>query len=271
MNFYIPTYEECLEIVKNNPKMYFYERKNIIDSYKLSIFGYRHAQYNNFMLPIINKPDVNALELKGISYVFNDDGTVFNHYLMLHKFWELNQYEHCTYDLFKDKKIKNITTKEDGFLITFIMLPSGDIVSQTKKGYDLYINILANSYIAKPDYFIFIKECLLNDIQPIFELVGERSFVKYVKPDLILTKLRCNKTGKYLNINDYNTYDISVVEEHKNNYSLDDLLELKKTVNDIEGWVVHFEDDTILKIKTDWWIEKKKNKKQKKNETLQIF
>ena len=266
MDFYIPTYEECLEIVDSNPQMYFYERKYNIDSYKLSIFGYRHAQYNNFILPIIPKPDVNALELKGISYVFNDDGTLYKHYLMLHKFWELNQYEHCAYELFKDKEIKNITTKEDGFLITYIMLPSGDIISQTKKGYDHYVNMLANEYIAKSAYYVFIKNCLSQDVQPIFELVGERTCinqVKYKKPDLILTKLRCNKTGKYLDITDYNTDGVSVVKEYKNNYTLDDLLELKKTVKKIEGWIVHFEDDTILKVKTDWWIKQKKKKKKK--------
>ena len=261
MDFYIPTYEECLEIVDKNPQMYFYERKYNIDNYKLSIFGYRYAHYNNFILPIISNDEINALELKGMSYVFNDDGTVFNHYLMLHKFWELNQYEHCTYELFKDKEIKNITTKEDGFLITFIMLPSGDIISQTKKGYDLYPNILANEYLAKSNYYFFIKECLSQNIQPIFELVGEKSLVKYRKPDLILTKLRCNKTGKYLDIKDYKTYDVSVVKEYKNDYSLDDLLKLKKNVKKIEGWIVHFEDDTILKVKTDWWINKKNKKK----------
>jgi len=264
MDFYIPTYEECLEIVGSNPKMYFYEQKYNIDSYKLSIFGYRYAQYNNFILPVIPEPDINALELKGISYVFNDDGSLYNHYLMLHKFWELNQYEHCTYELFKDKEIKNITTKEDGFLITYIMLPSGDIVSQTKKGYDQYVNMLANEYIGKTNYYVFIRECLLQNIQPIFELVGEKNCVnrvKYKNPNLILTKLRCNKTGKYLDIKDFDTKNISVVKEYKNKYNIDDLLELKKTVKKIEGWIVHFQDDTILKVKTDWWSNQKKKKK----------
>ena len=104
------------------------------------------------------------------------------------------------------------------------------------------------------------KECLLNNIQPMFELVGERSLVKYKEPNLILTKLRCNKTGKYLDIKNHNTYDVSVVKEYKN-YNLDDLLDLKKNKKYIEGWIVHFEDDTILKVKTDWWINKKNKKK----------
>jgi len=257
MEFYIPTYEECLEIVDSNPQMYFYERKYVIDSYRLSVFGYRYAKYNNFMLPIITKPHINALELKGLSFVFGDNGELYNRYLMLNKFWELNQYEHSDYESYKDKIIKNVTTKEDGFQITFIMLPSGDIVSQTKKGYDLLQNMLANEYIANSDYFVFIKECLLNGIQPIFELVGDKLQVEYHERDLILTKLRCNKTGKYLDIKDFNTKGISIVKQYDNNYTLDDILELKETVERCEGWIVQFEDDTILKIKTDWWINEK--------------
>lgn len=238
--------------------MYFYERKYIIDSYNVSIFGYRYAQYNNFMLPIIDKPHINALEMKGLSYIFNDDGEVFNHYIMLNKFWEIDQYEHCKYELYKDKEIKNVTTKEDGFLITFIMLPSGDIISQTKRGYDTPENLLANEYLTDVNYKGFIKTSLLKGIQPIFELVGDKLYVEYNNPKLILTKLRCNKTGKYLNIKNYFIQNIPIVNEY--NYSVDELLELKRTITNTEGWIVHFEDDTLLKIKTDWWVNEKKKK-----------
>lgn len=258
MNFYIPTYQDCLNIVENNPKLYFYECKYLIDSYYISIFCYRYAKYNNFILPIINKPKINALELKGISFVFDDNNDV-KHYLMLNKFWELNQYEHCKYDLFKDKEIKNITTKEDGFLITFIKLPSGEIISQTKNGFDTPENIIANNFINNNvNYYKFINNCIENNIRPIFELVGPTLYVKYNKEDLILIKLRNNNTGEYLNIKDYNISNISVVKEY--NYTLDELIELKKNVANIEGWIVHFTDDTLLKIKTDWWINEKNNK-----------
>lgn len=262
MSFYIPTYKECLSMIDNNPLMYFYERKYVIDSYRVSIFGYRYAQFNNFMLPVIETPNINALELKGISFVFDDNGEVFKHYLMLNKFWEMDQYEHCNKDKFINKEIKNVTTKEDGFLITFIMLPSGDIISQTKKGFDSEENLESNKYLDNKDYFDFISYCLNNDIQPIFELVDSSFYVKYDKQSLILTKLRCNNTGKYLNISDYNTNGIEVVEEY--DYTLDELLEKKKEDKETEGWIVHFTDDTLLKIKTDWWI----NEKKKRYETV---
>ena len=255
MNFYIPTYEECLEIVDKNPDMYFYERKYLINSYNLSTFGYRHARYNNFILPIIDKPHINALELKGITYVFDDDKS-YKHYLLLHKFWEIDQYNHCRYDIYKEKKIKNITIKEDGFLVSFLKLPDDTIISFTKHGFDEITNILANKFLDNPNYYKFIKTCLDKNIQPIFELIGRKLVVDYGDlNELILLKLRNNLTGQYLNINDFDTNEIKIITEV--NKTLNGLLTISDKVENCEGWVVHFDDDTLLKVKTKWWQNKK--------------
>jgi len=73
---------------------------------------------------------------------------------------------------------------------------------------------------------------------------------------MVLLKLRCNKTGKYLDIKDID--EVPIVNEYS--YSLTDILELKKDVENKEGWILHFEDDdTMLKIKTDWWVNEKRN------------
>jgi hypothetical protein len=257
MNFYIPSYEECLEIVENNPSMYFIERKFIIDNYNISIFGYRYAKYNNFMIPIISKPYINALEMKGICFVFNDDGTIFKHYVMLHKFWELNQYQHSKYELFNNKKIKNITTKEDGFLFSFLKLPNNKIIPFNKHGFfdDQHLEVV--NFLDNKNYYNFINYCLNNNIQPLFEYIGSKLYVNYGnKKDLILLKLRNNLTGQYLNINEFNTKGISIIEEKKETFN--EIIELAKTLTNIEGWVVHFNDDTMLKVKTNWWIKLKK-------------
>lgn len=253
MKFYVPTYEECVEIVDSNPDMYFYERKYVVDGYRISIFGYRLARYNNFMMPLVDKPNINALELKGMSFVFDDDGTVYNHNIMLNKFWEIDQYNHSNYKLFENKNIKNITIKEDGFLISFIKLPNGYIISQTKHGFDNNENIQSNKFLENKNYYKFINYCLDNDIRPIFEYVGAKLKINYDNKDLILIKLRDNKTGEYLDINDFDTTGISKVEGIKS--TLDDLLYMKDKVKDQEGWVVHFDDDDIIKVKTKWWKE----------------
>ncbi|MDY0270207.1 RNA ligase [Trichloromonas sp.] len=259
MKFYIPTYEDCINIINNNPDMYFYENKYVIDNYNLSIFGYRYAKYNNFMLPILDNPNINALELKGICFVFDDDGSVFNHHLLLHKFWEIDQYNHCRYELFKDKKIKNITTKEDGYLVSFLKLPNNKIISFTKHGIDETINLKVNDFLSDKNYFDFINRCLNKNIQPIFEYIGTKMYVDYGdRKDLILLKLRCNKTGKYLDIENYKSEGINMVEYH--NKTLEQLIIDCKSEHNIEGYVVHFEDDTFLKLKTNWWVNEKNKK-----------
>jgi T4 RnlA family RNA ligase len=253
----IPTYNDCLEIIDNNPDMYFYERKYIIDSYNVSIFGYRYAKYNNFILPIIDKPHINALELKGLTYIFDDNGE-YKHFLLLDKFWEIDQYEHCKYDFYKDKKIKNVTVKEDGFLISFLQLPNGKILSFAKNGLDSDVNNEANEYLDKPHYKKFIEYCLDNDYQPIFELVGRNLHKKYDNKDLILLKIRNNNTGGYLDVSDFDTGDITVVENVEK--TLDELLDISNKISNLEGWVVHFDNGVQLKIKTKWWIELKNEK-----------
>ena len=38
--------------------------------------------------------------------------------------------------------------------------------------------------------------------------------------------------------------------------TLEDLVELSKTITDKEGWVIQFEDDTFVKQKTDWYFKR---------------
>lgn len=253
----IPTYKNCLDIVNNNPDRYFYENKYSINDYNISIFCYRYATYNNFLLPIIDKPKVKALELKGLSFIFDDNGKIFNHHLMLHKFWEIDQYPHCRYELFKDKKIKNVTVKEDGIMFTFVKLPDNTIMSQCKKGFFLDTNDYVNKYLENKHYCKFVNFCLSNNIQPIFELINNdfKNRVQYDDNKLLLIKLRNNKTGKYLNFNDVDTTNIETVNHIKFN-SLDDVILSVKNKENFEGYVVQFDDDSMLKLKSDWWKNK---------------
>ena len=39
--------------------------------------------------------------------------------------------------------------------------------------------------------------------------------------------------------------------------TLDELIDISNIVKNCEGWVVHFEDDDLLKVKTNWWRDQK--------------
>jgi hypothetical protein len=136
MKRYLPTYEDCVKICEENDNLIFFEKKYVIDNYKISCFNYRLADLNHFMNPIKDNININAFELRGITFIFNEDGSLYKRYLLLDKFFNLNQTEISLYDKVKDLEIESIYVKEDGSLITFIKLPNDRIVCKSKMSFD---------------------------------------------------------------------------------------------------------------------------------------
>lgn len=270
MKYYIPTYQECLDIVEFNEPMTFYEKQRSFQNHNFSVFNYRKAEYKHFLKPIENK-DITAFEMKGLTFLHHDGKSY--HHLMFNKFWELNQYPEFSYDNFKNKKIKRVMIKEDGNLISFVRLPDGKIFSKVKEGFISSFNKTANRFVDEHDkYQKFISYCLDNNIAPLFELVGEnRIILKYEENDLILLNLRNNLTGEYIDYEtlDYDLDGISIIRNEK--YTLNELIEMAKTMEEFEGWVVQFEDDMLLKVKTQWYYNmtdfmlKQRNKSRRKS------
>jgi RNA ligase len=102
---------------------------------------------------------------------------------------------------------------------------------------------------------------------PIFEYVGpdNRIVVRYDKPAVILTALRRTKSGEYM------TYDsmkqlaeeagIPVVRAWGVSTSdLQSFLHYARNLEDIEGFVVRWEDGTMCKIKADAYVRQHRSK-----------
>jgi T4 RnlA family RNA ligase len=254
----IPTYEEALELCSydNSP---FYETKIIVQNYNISIFNYRLAQYNDFVNPIPNKPYLKGYEMRGLTFVFNNDGSIFKRYILLEKFFNINQVEESLYSVVKNYKIKYINNKEDGSIATFIKLPNGEIIGKSKLGFD---NMQANAIndIYKNNSYIktFVNWSLDNDIIPIFEYVGPNNKIvlQYYNEELILTRLRKNSTGEYLNINEYldKIDNIKIAVYENNDKSWEELIEFISNQTNKEGSVITAEDNNgnirLYKIKT---------------------
>jgi len=71
INFYLPTYEDCVRIVQNNEC--FYEKIVTINGYKVSIFNYRLAELKDFICPIENDT-VQAFEMRGLTFIHTENG-----------------------------------------------------------------------------------------------------------------------------------------------------------------------------------------------------
>ena len=253
--YYIPSYEECREMCDANGNLIFYETKHMVDGYNVSIFNYRLASYNNFVSPIETKPQVKAFEMRGLSFVFNKDSSLFKRYLLLDKFFNMDQTPCSLYSIIKDFKIKNVYVKEDGSVASFIMLPNGKVVAKSKASFDSdQAKEIQKIYDSNKKLQKFVTWCLNNDINPVFEYVSPRNriVIPYKYTDLVLLRVRDNNTGEYLDINEYidhlNGITLAVPENDK---SLDGLIELKSVVKDIEGWVIQFENGKMIKVKGD--------------------
>ena len=250
MNLYLPTYEECLQICKENGELKFYEIKTEIEGYKISFFNYRICSFSDLNNPIKSNENINAFELRGLTFVFNKDGSLFKRFLLMNKFFNINQTPCSMYSILKNLEIDNVYIKEDGSIVSFIMTPD-KIYAKSKMAFiseqSVEVqNIFDNNIILQN----FVRNMLENDIIPIFEFVSPRNRIdlQYDNTELILLRLRCNKTGKYLKFEDFDTTGIktAVSIDIKN---IDELISLTSSIRDIEGWVVQFTNGKMVKIK----------------------
>jgi RNA ligase len=252
----LPNYQDCLNLC-NSKDSPFYETKMVIDGYSISLFNYRLATNNDF------KKDF-AKELRGICFVFNTDGTLFKRYLLLQKFFNLNQTEETLFDNIKNLKIKSVNNKEDGSLATFIKLPNGRVIGKSKMGFDNeQANAISKIYANNVSIKSFVDYCLDKDIIPVFEYVSpfNRIVLRYKSDDLILLKLRDNVTGNYLDVEPILEIfsDIKFTNPENLYGSLSELVDMVVNEIDKEGVVVHCLDnsgnDFLFKVKTKWYVE----------------
>lgn len=263
-SYYLPSYEDCVEMCSTEEPV-FYESKFVLDGYNVSVFNYRLAEYKDFVTPLPNKPGIKAYEMRGLTFVFNKDGSVYNRYLLLEKFFNLNQVPESMYSVVKNYKIKFVNNKEDGSIASFIKLPNGRIYGKSKMGFDNdQANGINKLYKTNDDVNNFVNWCLNNDIVPIFEYVAphNRIVLRYPKEELILLRLRDNKTGEHIDIRDHldKLGSIKIAPFEDDFKDLDDLIELVGKQIDKEGSIVTAEDEhgktKFFKLKTPWYFER---------------
>jgi T4 RnlA family RNA ligase len=254
---FLPSYEECVNMckVENSP---FYEAKLSVDGYPVSVFNYRLASNKDFSTS-------KSKEMRGITFVFNKDGSLYKRYILLEKFFNLNQVSETMYSIVKNYKIKFISNKEDGSIASFVKLPNGKVVGKSKMGFDNDQAIGINRvYKTNKEIKNFVDWCMHIDYVPVFEYVApnNRIVLRYPSEELILLRLRDNKTGKHIDIREHldKVGTIRVAPFEDDVKDLDNLIELTATQVDKEGSIVTCEDemgrDFFFKIKTPWYIDR---------------
>lgn len=252
----LPTYDEAVALTLL-PESPFYETVKYIDNFKISLFNYRLAQNKDFI-------DKKNRELRGLTFVFNTDGSLFKRYILLEKFFNLNQVEWSMYSVVKNYKIKSVNNKEDGSIASFIKLPNGRVLGKSKMSFDSEQAVeISKIYETNKDIKRFVDYSFEKDFTIILEYVSpmNRIVLEYTKEELILLKLRDNKTGKLLDVSDYADKLGSIrVAASEDITDLDTLIDIIKVQEDKEGFVIFAEDndgnDFSYKMKNKWYCDR---------------
>jgi RNA ligase len=160
-----------------------------------------------------------------------------------------------------------VLEKLDGSMIRPIPTPEGFRLA-TKAGVtDVAMN--AEVFVAdKPNYNTFIRKCIQKGTTPIFEWVSRKNriVVDYPEDNLILTGMRYNDTGKYVDyqiMSDYATaWNIPVVKA-VNGLAVQNIDLFVKQVrewDDGEGIVLRFDTGHMVKVKADDYVLRHKSK-----------
>lgn len=256
MEYNLPTIEECLNIIKNTESFYMTETK--VDNYNVRMFDYRLASISDF---VENK----AFELRGLTFIENPITKEWERNLLLNKFFNYNQTIGWLEEDFLDKKIIRVQDKLDGSIISFCKFPNNKVYAKSKMSFE--------SFQAKNSQIIyennkqikdFLNMCFEKEITPIFEYVSYKNqiVVNYNEDKLVLLQIRDNKTGKFFDKKEIEIlnkdYQLELAKDlDEKIYDLKKLLQIKKeSKEDIEGFVITFEDGKMAKIKTDHYLYK---------------
>jgi len=218
MNKYLLTYEDACAISIAHNDFNFYKKEYNVGGYKVVVFNYFLCGYNMFANPIKDRPEVNAFDMRGVTFVFNSDGTLHKKFLMLPKFFNLNEVENTQYYTLKDKKIKTITVKEDGSLIAFMQLPNGKIFAKTLGGFDNdQVHAAMEIYNNDINLQIIIDELLKRYCTPLFEYVSfnNKIVLNYKETQLRFIGLRNNINHSYVSFSNFEPKIKNIVKNYQ--------------------------------------------------------
>jgi len=237
--------EELDKIVSNSKS--FYKKVEEIDGFKAEIYNYYMAYPKLFDTPL-------KREIRGLTFIGD------KYFLSVPKFFNVNETEETEETNLRNYNIVYIRQKEDGSLIIPVLLPNGKLVTKTRATFNNKQTFIANQIVNREPYKSFILQCFENGIIPLFELVSPANqiVVPYDKTELILIMLRDLETGDI--IIDYPVPEsIPQPPDYSDQFSgIDDLVLSMINTEGIEGWVVLFDNGTLVKFKTQWYLKQHK-------------
>ena len=185
-----------------------------------------------------------------------------------HKFFNVGERDETQLDKIDLNQPHVVLEKLDGSMIRPIPTPEGFRLG-TKAGItDVAMN--AEVFIGdKPQYGTFINLCISQETTPIFEWVSRKNriVVDYPEDNLILTAIRDNRNGSYVEYESMKRsashLNIPCVKAYSKGVpTSEDLINHIRKWDDGEGVVIRFDDGHMVKIKADEYILRHRSKEQ---------
>ena len=197
-------------------------------------------------------------EFRGL--IFDDKGNLIRR--PYHKFFNVGEREDTQLTNIDVSQPHVIYDKLDGSMIAPYFL-NGKIVWGTKMGLT-DVALQAEEFVLQSHFdYKQYASILINDFgyTPIFEWCSreQRIVLDYKEPQLILTAVREMQSGRYLSyehlldsVKSFNIPVCPIVQGAKYN---EDFHKIAKQAEDIEGFVIRFNDGHMAKIKCDWYCQ----------------
>lgn len=193
-------------------------------------------------------------ECRGIT--FHKDGSIACR--PMHKFFNINENEETQRHKIDFSKVVRKMDKLDGSLISACVI-DGEVKLKSKKSFNSSVAILANQFIKyKENYHEFCRHLDNLGYSPDFEFTSHKAriVINHKEEKLTLLHIRSKSTGKYLPTQDLRfisaMFLIPLVDEYSHDWSwFEDQIENSEG---IEGFVFQFEDGSMVKYKTKWYL-----------------
>jgi RNA ligase len=222
--------------------------------------GYTVINYNVMMADTF---DCNIRrELRGIIF---DTATGDIIRRPFHKFFNVNEREETQDNVVDMSRSHVIFDKLDGSMIAPFTV-NGEMIWGTKMGATDVAKPVEEFVEARSHYRIFAKFLISRGYTPIFEWCSrkQRIVLDYKEDQLILTAIRSLYDGRYVSRDlmemHAEEYGIPVVRTwdmglHMDNKTMRSFVSYVSGLEDLEGYVIRFDDGHMLKLKCQWYLQ----------------
>lgn len=241
-----------LNLVKDNEDFVVKKDEHII------IIDYVVDNFKNPMEKGISEEEhtkrVLLLNCRGITFNSNTGQCIR---LPLNKFYNCNQTEGV---MLKDIDITqphDVLVKCDGSMVA-TYLHNDKVIYGSRMG-ATFIHEQVSKFIEQNKHYeTFVLDMMENGFTPIFEWTSrqQRIVLDYPQDNLILLAIRNIENGWYAPYEDIkhlaNKYNIPVVEKINGKFG-EEFLEKVKNETGVEGYVIRFNDQHCVKVKSEWY------------------